>query len=157
MPRCCSTSPIPKDGYTAEKIRRMYGSGERDIQLNTPIPVHITYQTAFVDDAGQLVFREDVYGRDSRLLAALKGEDRRIADVPVEHREAAAGPKRQAQAAVARMPIAASNRRQEDFTSSAYSAEDGFPAFPVTSSTGNIIGQAGASGRACFCHVPPLT
>jgi murein L,D-transpeptidase YcbB/YkuD len=77
----------PKDGYTVDKIHRMYGSGERDIHLNTPIPVHLTYQTAFVDDAGQLAIREDVYGRDARLLAALKGDERRMADAPVERRE----------------------------------------------------------------------
>jgi L,D-transpeptidase YcbB len=86
----------PKDGYTIEKIHRMYGTGERDIHLTTPIPVHITYQTAFVDDAGHLAIREDVYGRDARLLAALKGEDRRIADVPIERREANISTKRQA-------------------------------------------------------------
>ena len=45
------------------------GGGERDIQLRPTIPVHLTYQTAFVDDDGQLQFRDDVYGRDSRLLA----------------------------------------------------------------------------------------
>ena len=28
----------PKDGYTADKIRRMYGTGERDIQLNDADP-----------------------------------------------------------------------------------------------------------------------
>ncbi len=91
----------PKDGYTIDKIHRMYGSDERDIHLTTPIPVHLTYQTAFVDDAGHLAIREDVYSRDSRLLAALKGEDRRIADVPVERREASISTKRQA----SRMPV----------------------------------------------------
>jgi murein L,D-transpeptidase YcbB/YkuD len=93
----------PKDGYTAEKIRKMYGTGERDIHLTTPIPVHLTYQTAYVDDAGHLVVREDIYGRDSRLLAALKSEDRRVADAPVEHREASTSTRRQ----VARMPAPA--------------------------------------------------
>ena len=39
-----------------------------DIQFPTPIPVHLTYQTAFVDDAGKLQFRHDVYGLDSRTL-----------------------------------------------------------------------------------------
>src|SRR5215813_2884112 len=91
----------PKDGYTVEKIHRMYGTGELDIQLTVPIPVHLTYQTAFVDEAGHLVIREDVYGRDARLLAALKGEDRRIADVPVERREASISTRRQS----ARMPM----------------------------------------------------
>jgi L,D-transpeptidase YcbB len=94
----------PKDGYTVEKIRRMYGAGERDIHLATPIPVHLTYQTAFVDDAGHLAIREDVYGRDAKLIAALRGEDRRVADVPIERREASVSTKRQARAPA---PIAA--------------------------------------------------
>jgi murein L,D-transpeptidase YcbB/YkuD len=87
----------PRDGYTAERIHRMYGSEERDIHLNTPIPVHLTYQTAYVDDAGRLVIREDVYGRDARVLAALKNEDRRVAEIPVERaerREASNKPRR---------------------------------------------------------------
>jgi murein L,D-transpeptidase YcbB/YkuD len=75
---------LPAEGYTADRITKMYGSGERDIRLPTPIPVHITYQTAFVDDAGKLQLRDDIYGRDSRVLAALKGDDRRVADTPVE-------------------------------------------------------------------------
>ncbi len=86
----------PKDGYTVDRIHHMYGTGERDIHLDTPIPVHITYQTAFVDDAGHLVFREDVYGRDAKLLAALKGDERRVADVPVDHRDPGNGGRRQA-------------------------------------------------------------
>ena len=75
----------------------MYGGTERDITLATPIPVHLTYQTAYVDDAGRLVMREDVYGRDSRLLAALKNEDHRYAEVPAErseHRESTNTPPR---------------------------------------------------------------
>jgi L,D-transpeptidase YcbB len=78
----------PKDGYTAERIRKMYGGGERDIQLLTPIPVHLTYQTAFVDEASRLETRADIYGRDSRLMAALKSEDRRVAEIPIERKEA---------------------------------------------------------------------
>jgi murein L,D-transpeptidase YcbB/YkuD len=78
----------PRDGYTAERIRKMYGGGERDIQLLTPIPVHLTYQTAFVDDAGHLEARADIYGRDARLVAALKSEDRRVAEIPIERKEA---------------------------------------------------------------------
>ena len=74
----------PKDNYTVERIHSMYGGGEIQINLNTPIPVHITYQTAFVDDAGHLQIRKDIYGRDTRLLAQLKGEERRFADIPIE-------------------------------------------------------------------------
>jgi hypothetical protein len=62
---------------------------ETDVKFTTPIPVHITYQTAFVDDAGKLQFREDVYGRDATLIAALKSSERAPAreDVPMAKQE----------------------------------------------------------------------
>jgi len=50
----------------------MYGSSEIDLKFPTPIPVNITYQTAFVDDAGKLQIRKDVYGRDATMIALLK-------------------------------------------------------------------------------------
>jgi murein L,D-transpeptidase YcbB/YkuD len=76
----------PTDGYTVERIKRMYGSGEVNIEFPTFIPVHLTYQTAFVDDDGKLEFREDLYGRDRQVLALLNSPDRRNIDVAVEHR-----------------------------------------------------------------------
>jgi murein L,D-transpeptidase YcbB/YkuD len=76
---------LPNQGYTQDKIKSMYGRAEIDIKFPTPIPVHITYQTAFVDEHGKLQIREDVYGRDQRLLVALKSEDKRVAEIPVEH------------------------------------------------------------------------
>lgn len=44
---------------------------ETTLLLRTPYNVHITYFTAWVDKAGELQLRNDVYGRDARLLAAL--------------------------------------------------------------------------------------
>jgi murein L,D-transpeptidase YcbB/YkuD len=76
----------PDDHYTIERIKKMYGPSEVNIDFPTFIPVHLTYQTAFVDDAGKLEFREDVYGRDKALIALLNGPERRVADVPIEHR-----------------------------------------------------------------------
>ena len=63
----------PNDHWTPEKIRGMYGSSEVDLKFPTPIPVNITYQTAFVDDAGKLEFRKDIYGRDATMISMLKG------------------------------------------------------------------------------------
>ena len=77
----------PHDGYTEDRIRKMFGSGEVDISFPTFVPVHLTYQTAFVDEQGKLEFREDIYGRDKTLLAILKGDERKVADIPVERRE----------------------------------------------------------------------
>ena len=64
----------PQERWTAERIKSMFGSAERDIQLPTPIWVHLTYQTAFVDNAGKLQMRRDLYNLDSRTLAAIKHE-----------------------------------------------------------------------------------
>jgi murein L,D-transpeptidase YcbB/YkuD len=69
---------MPGERYTPEKIRSMYGNSEIDLKFPTPIPVNITYQTAFVDDGGHLQMRKDVYGRDAQMLSILrnaKGKD----------------------------------------------------------------------------------
>jgi hypothetical protein len=76
---------LPKDHYTPEKIRSMYGRSEININLPTPIPVNITYQTAFVDDAGKLEFRKDVYGRDATMIKLLKEGGRRNLETVVAH------------------------------------------------------------------------
>jgi len=65
----------PREHWTAERIKGMFGRGEQDLQLQpTPIWVHLTYQTAFVDAAGKLQTRRDLYNLDSRTLAAIKSE-----------------------------------------------------------------------------------
>ena len=68
-PRCCS----PHDkGWPAEKVQEYVRRGG-EIKLTTPIPVHVTYFTAVVDDAGKLHYRPDLYGLDSRVASALEG------------------------------------------------------------------------------------
>jgi murein L,D-transpeptidase YcbB/YkuD len=64
----------PSENWTAERVKRMFGTGEQDIQLPAPIWVLLTYQNAFVDDAGKLQIRRDIYNIDSRTLAAIKTE-----------------------------------------------------------------------------------
>ncbi len=72
----------PNGHYTPEKIRSMYGQSEIDLKFPTPIPVNITYQTAFVDDAGNLQIRKDVYGRDATMLSLLRsGKNRDLENV----------------------------------------------------------------------------
>jgi murein L,D-transpeptidase YcbB/YkuD len=77
----------PGEGYTEDRIRRMFGAYETDIQFPIFIPVHLTYQTAFVDDRGNLQFREDIYGRDQALLAVLNGAERKVADIPIQRKD----------------------------------------------------------------------
>jgi murein L,D-transpeptidase YcbB/YkuD len=78
---------MPNEHYTPEKIRGLYGHSEIDLKFPTPIPVNITYQTAFVDDAGKLQLRKDVYGRDATMLAMLHGSKGRNMENVVAHAE----------------------------------------------------------------------
>jgi len=65
----------PDEHWTAEKVSGMFGRSEQDVALQpAQIWVHLTYQTAFVDEAGKLQIRRDVYNLDSRTLAAIKSE-----------------------------------------------------------------------------------
>jgi murein L,D-transpeptidase YcbB/YkuD len=75
---------LPKERYTEAKLESMFGGNEININFPKFIPVHLTYQTAFVDDAGKLQLREDVYGRDAKMFAILKSSERKVADVAVE-------------------------------------------------------------------------
>ena len=65
----------PEEQWTAEKVKSFYAGGtEQEISLGSgPIWIYWTYQTAFVDDAGKLQIRRDLYNLDSRTLAAIKG------------------------------------------------------------------------------------
>ncbi|MBX6327650.1 MAG: L,D-transpeptidase family protein [Pseudolabrys sp.] len=85
---------LPQEHYTPAKLESMFGGNEININFPKPIPVHLTYQTAFVDENGKLQIREDVYGRDARMIAILKNNaERKVADIPIErHLEASARP-----------------------------------------------------------------
>ncbi len=55
-------------GWTTEKIEKTMNKGEQKyVKVKDPIPVVITYYTAWVDENGQLNFRDDIYGHDERL------------------------------------------------------------------------------------------
>ncbi len=72
----------PEEGYTVQRIRSLYGRGERNINLKNPIPVYLTYQTVFFDEAGQVQTRPDIYGLDTNVTALLRGKPA-VADMPV--------------------------------------------------------------------------
>jgi murein L,D-transpeptidase YcbB/YkuD len=59
------------DQVSAAALRKQVGGGESWVNLDRHIPVHITYFTAWVDESGKLQVRNDVYGHDKRLAAAL--------------------------------------------------------------------------------------
>jgi murein L,D-transpeptidase YcbB/YkuD len=59
-------------GWTSERIAAAVATGEQTVvPLKTPIPVYISYVTAFLGPDGLMHYRRDVYGRDKNLLDAL--------------------------------------------------------------------------------------
>jgi len=71
----------PQENYTRDRLRALFGDNELKINLTTPVPVHLSYQTAFIDSGNTLVLRDDVYGIDLRMLAALKQNRRNVAAI----------------------------------------------------------------------------
>lgn len=58
--------------WTPERVKAEFAKGDnRVVRLKTPIPVHVTYLTAWANKDGSINFRKDVYDRDPRLTAAL--------------------------------------------------------------------------------------
>lgn len=59
--------------WSRERIDASVADGvERTVRLPQPIPVHLLYWTVWVDDAGVLQFRDDIYGRDAPVLRELR-------------------------------------------------------------------------------------
>lgn len=50
------------------------GGATQTIALDQPIPIFVLYRTVRSDEAGALEFAKDIYGRDRRLVAALKAQ-----------------------------------------------------------------------------------
>jgi L,D-transpeptidase YcbB len=61
--------------WTQDKILASIDKGvEQTVRLPEPIPLHLLYWTAWVEDDGLIHFRNDIYGRDKRLSEALRKE-----------------------------------------------------------------------------------
>ncbi len=61
-----------RPGWSPERRDEILASGRTTrIDLPRPMPIVLTYYTAWVDESGTMQFREDVYARDQAVLAAL--------------------------------------------------------------------------------------
>jgi murein L,D-transpeptidase YcbB/YkuD len=79
----------PGESFAPEKLWSMIGDAEIHLPFSVPVPVHTTYQTAFVDDENRLTLRDDIYRHDTAILAALVIDAKRR-DVAREQKAAAA-------------------------------------------------------------------
>lgn len=68
-------------GWTRAQVDKQANSGpdNTEIKLTTPIPIHITYFTAWVDDDGKLQTVADIYGHEARVHLGIEGKTNLIA------------------------------------------------------------------------------
>ncbi len=67
------------DGYRQNEVNDyMALTKTTNVNLNTHIPVHIAYFTAWQDEHGLMHFRDDIYKQDQRLIAALDAKQGNI-------------------------------------------------------------------------------
>jgi murein L,D-transpeptidase YcbB/YkuD len=59
--------PVAGPEWNSTRLQKLYGGPERRINLDNPIPVHLSYFTRFVDAKGELRRVDDVYGYDRRM------------------------------------------------------------------------------------------
>lgn len=77
-PRELAALLLADEGWSPARLDSAIAAGNRSVAwLRRPVPVHITYVTAFVDDDGVLQFRRDVYGRDALLQRVMRQAERR--------------------------------------------------------------------------------
>ncbi|MCW5717782.1 MAG: L,D-transpeptidase family protein [Bauldia sp.] len=60
-----------EEEVSRQSLEAMFGPTERQVSLNHPINVHLTYFTAVFDEAGNLQFKPDIYGHSARVREAL--------------------------------------------------------------------------------------
>jgi hypothetical protein len=60
-------------GWSADKVRSLFVAYNNEVKLDKPVPVHVTYFTARVDENGRMRTYPDIYRLDSSVGAALFG------------------------------------------------------------------------------------
>jgi murein L,D-transpeptidase YcbB/YkuD len=74
-----------QQGWDDDHIRQaMSADSPLRVDLQQPLPMHILYQTAWVDEQGRLQTRHDLYQRDVALYAALSGQEPSLSRVKPE-------------------------------------------------------------------------
>jgi murein L,D-transpeptidase YcbB/YkuD len=73
-PEALALALLSPQGWTEADVQRAIEAGAtRRVAIDQPLALLVTYQTAWVDPAGELRFAPDVYGWDAKLSARLPG------------------------------------------------------------------------------------
>ena len=61
-----------QEEWTFEKIASVMNSNkEQTVQVKKPVPVSITYSTAWINEKSKMNFRKDIYGYDKKTAARM--------------------------------------------------------------------------------------
>jgi murein L,D-transpeptidase YcbB/YkuD len=61
-----------RNGFSKERVRQVIEAGQQaHYAFPEPIALYVTYRTVTADAAGVPTFRDDVYGRDRRVVRAM--------------------------------------------------------------------------------------
>jgi len=61
-----------KSGFDKERVRQVIAAGQQaHYSFPEPITLYVTYRTVTIDSDGAAIFRDDVYGRDRRVVRAM--------------------------------------------------------------------------------------
>ena len=64
---------LAADGHSSAEIDvYQMAASTKKVNFRTPLPVHLTYQTVWVDDFGVTHFPEDIYNHDKHGIAQLE-------------------------------------------------------------------------------------
>jgi L,D-transpeptidase YcbB len=75
-------------GWTERQVNELWNKGlNSSVTINRKIPVHMTYFTAVVNDAGKVSVFADVYGLDRKLAIALFGDAKGLPAPPPESKQ----------------------------------------------------------------------
>ena len=62
-----------EDKWNTERVQKLISEGGHHyVKLPTPVLLHLTYRTAWVDSDGKVNFRPDIYQRDAKLLRVVR-------------------------------------------------------------------------------------
>lgn len=73
QPAALAAALLAPRGWTEQQVHVAMDSGpRRAVRLDEPVPVHLLYNTSWVDSVGVVHFRRDVYGLDARALEGFR-------------------------------------------------------------------------------------
>ena len=79
-------------GWDEKKMKSTLALGRtRDIKVSQPIPIYLLYYTAWSDERGRIIFGNDIYDQDKKLISELKKIDGFVMPSHTDHASVSSG------------------------------------------------------------------